>query len=141
MRKRLILGTALIALAMMVPAAASAGGAVVIPFEKSVVVGPDPVVWIGAAGSGVIVTSLHGADIDARGTVWHVDFDSWTVFNSGTECGTFSADLHGVVNLQNGQVAMRGTVTDEDCEGSRIVVQATLDLGDFSSQGTMLITP
>ena len=141
MKKRLVLLTALVTLATVVPAVgASAHGAVVIPFEKAVVDGPDPVVWSGAAGSGFIVTSLNNSDVRATGNVWHVAFDEWLVKNSGTACDTFTADLAGIVNLGNGRVAMNGIVIEGDCEGSRIHVQAWL-ASDFSSQGTMRITP
>jgi hypothetical protein len=142
MKKRLIFLSALVALATVLPAVgASAHGAVVIPFQKSVIAGPDPVVWSGDAGDGSINTVLNGIDVTETGNVWHVAFDTWTVAGSGTACNSFSADLAGIVNLGNGRVAMNGIVTDGDCAGARIHVQAWLDTTTFSSQGTMRITP
>jgi hypothetical protein len=143
MKNRLLLIVALIMVATLLPTVgASASGAIAIPFEKSVKGGPDPVVWSGTAGDGgTIMTSLNGSDVREAGKVWHVVFATWTVLNSGTVCDDFTADLAGVVNLVNGRVSLNGTVTTGDCAGSQIHVGAWLDLSDFSSQGTMLITP
>ncbi len=140
MKHRPILVMALVVLATVLPAAgAAANGAVVIPFDKQFVSGSDPFQWSGDAGDGTIFTTL--GDVNVTGNVWHLAFDSWLVEETGTTCDSFSADLVGILNLTNGRVSMNGTVTEGDCEGARIHVQARLDLVDFSSQGTMLITP
>ena len=139
MKKRFVLLAVLVTLATVLPAVgASARGAVVIPFEKAVVDDSGPVVWEGFAGEGSIRTIL--SDVRPTGNVWHVVFDTWTVEKTGTVCDSFTADLAGIVNLRNGRVAMNGTVTTGDCAGARIHVQAWL-ASDFSSQGTMRITP
>ncbi len=141
MKKRVVLLAAIVALATVLPAVgASAQGAVVIPFEKEVVGGPDPVVWSGDAGSGSLLAVLNSSDVRPTGNVWHVAFGTWRVTDSGTACNSFTADLAGIVNLGNGRVAINGMVTDGDCVGAQIHVQAWL-ASDFSSEGTMRITP
>ena len=143
MKKRLVLLAAIVALATVLPAvgASAAQGAVVIPFEKTWFSGPDPTVWRGFAGGGTVEAVLNDGDVRLTGNVWHVAFATWAVGETGTACNSFSADLAGIVNLSNGRVAMNGIVTKGDCLGAQIHVQAWLDTSDFSSQGTMRITP
>jgi len=142
MKKRFVLLAVLVTLATVLPAVgASARGAVVIPFEKEATPASGSVVWEGVAGNGSIRTVLNDSDVRLTGNVWHIAFDTWTVEETGTDCNSFAADLAGIVNLGNGRVAMNGIVTDGDCAGARIHVQAWLDTATFSSQGTMRITP
>ena len=139
MRKRITLILAIMVLATVVVALpATAGeGAVVIPFEKDYIGTFDTnMVWAGTAGEhGGLRTFMARDEIRAAGKTWHVSFD-WYVFDPD-----FTAEVEGTINLPNGRVAMSGRVTSGVYEGSRIIVRATLDLTDLSSEGTMLITP
>lgn len=139
MRKRITLILAIMILGTVVVALpATAGeGAVVIPFEKELIgTFGTTMVWEGTVGvGGGLRTFLARDEIREAGKTWHVSFD-WYASDP-----TFVAEVEGTINLRNGRVAMSGWVTSGVYEGSRIIVRATLDLTDLSSEGTMLITP
>lgn len=133
-RVRLSLVAAIIAVALVPTLSASGMGALHLDFEKEVV---EAGVWVGTVeGTGRIET--HLGSWEETGSVAHIGFDEWIV---GTNVATFVAELSGVLNLKTGNVSMTGVVTDGDFEGSKIHVKALVDLADFSSAGTMTITP
>lgn len=138
MVKRIALVLAIMALSVSVVAPAGADqGALEIPFEKEFqgAIGTN-LVWEGTVGDhGGLRTFLARDEIREVGQTWHVSF-TWFVSDP-----TFIAEVEGTINLNNGRVAMSGTVVDGVYEGSRIIVRAQLDLTDLSSEGTMLITP
>ena len=138
MTRRLSVAIALAA-SLSIAAAGSAvadSPAVQLTFEKSVVVEGQ---WAGTVGgdeTGTIETFLTG--VEPTGSVWHVTF-TWQVGLTGGE--RIAADVAGIINLKTGRVVMNGDVLAGYLAGSKIHVDAQLDLSDFSSQGTMFITP
>ena len=121
------------AAATMPVASAQTNGVIRLDFEKELV-GAN--VWSGSVDpDGSIRTIL--TDVRETGSVWHVTFQ-WHVFEVATP---FDAVVTGVLNLETGGVALNGRVDGGEFDGSHIGVKAQLDLNDFSSEGTMTITP
>ena len=135
MKKRLIIVSVLVTMLAMLPAATGSAteGTVELSFDKELV---DPIgmIWEGTVdASGSIQTVL--TSLTPTGNVWHVEFD-WSVLNPD-----FTAEVAGIINLKTGLVVLNGKVIDGLYEGSRIHVEARIDLTDLSSEGSMLITP
>ena len=135
MKKRLIIVSVLVTMLAMLPAATGSAteGPVELSFEKELVDSTN-MIWEGTVdASGSIRTVL--TSLTPTGNVWHVEFD-WSVLNPD-----FTAEVAGIINLKTGLVVLNGKVIDGLYEGSRIHVEARIDLTDLSSEGSMLITP
>ena len=137
MKRRTSVAIALAAVLSFAAAGVTVGGAPrELTFEKSLA---GAGVWEGTVGgdeTGTIETYL--AAVNEAGSVWYVTFD-WTVEIDGGD--RIIAEVEGIINLRTGRVVMNGEVLDGYLVGSRIHVEAQLDLTDMSSEGTMLITP
>lgn len=137
MRKRFSLALALAATLSLgaIGSTVVASAPLTLTFEKAV---SGPGTWEGTVGgdaTGTIETLL--TSVNEAGSVWHVTFD-WQVGLDGGD--RIVAQVEGIINLNTGRVVMNGEILDGYLVGSRIHVEAQLDLGDLSSQGVMLIT-
>lgn len=137
MRKRISLALVLAATLSLgaIGSTALASAPLALTFEKEV---SGPGTWEGTVGgdaTGTIATLL--TSVDEAGSVWYVTFN-WQVGLDGGD--RIVAQVQGIINLNTGRVVMNGEILDGYLVGSRIHVEAQLDLTDMSSEGTMLIT-